>query len=291
MVQQEKIVSAFVFNSRGLCLLLLKAKKAYWGFPGGHIEPGESELDALRRELKEETGIENFTLLENYKEILTYTYTQSKANVHTIATMYALNSDDSVVLSPEHSEFVWVTPEKALHLIKFEDSRNAFKRALALFTTTFYDEIADGYEDLHKDEQIKKARIIAEHLRLQKHQKLLDVGTGTGFYLDLFSCEVMGIDPSEGLLKKNKFPHKKGSAEELPFEDNAFDAVISITSIHNFSHIEQGLQEIKRVGKHFAFSILKASKQFDIIDELIHKLFSVKSIILEDKDVIYFCEK
>ena len=44
-------------------------------------------------------------------------------------------------------------------------------------------------------------------------------------------------------------------AENLPFKDNAFNFVVSITAIHNFSNIEKSLEEINRVGRNeFVFN-------------------------------------
>ena len=71
-----------------------------------------------------------------------------------------------------------------------------------------------------------------------------------------------------------------------------FDVVVSITAIQNFHDIEKGLTEIARVGKdRFALSFLKKSGKKDMIDKLIRKIFDVKDVIEEDKDMIYFCKK
>ena len=40
------------------CYLLIKSPNGDVGFPKGHMEDGESEIDTARRELKEETGVE-----------------------------------------------------------------------------------------------------------------------------------------------------------------------------------------------------------------------------------------
>lgn len=156
----------------------------------------------------------------------------------------------------------------------------------------YYDKWPEGYEELHKEEQLKKAKIIRDNLEIKKAAKLLDVGCGTGIYLGLFGCKVMGVDPSKGLLERNKFPHKQAFAENLPFKDGSFDIVISITAIHLFRDIEKSLTEIKRVGKkQFALSVLKSTKKLGKIARIVKKHFVIKKIILEEKDVIYFLEK
>ena len=158
----------------------------------------------------------------------------------------------------------------------------------------YYDEISEGYEELHKEEQLKKVKIILNKLNLKKTDKLLDVGCGTGFYLDLFDCDVTGIDPSEKLLEQYHGEHQVilGSAESLDFPDNSFDIVMSITAIHNFDDIEQGLKEIQRVGKdRFVFSVLKRSPNYDIIEKLINELFIVDETIEEDKDYLFFTHR
>lgn len=158
----------------------------------------------------------------------------------------------------------------------------------------YYNEISDGYDELHGEEQLNKARVIADKLGLNKNDKLLDVGCGNGAYLDLFECDVTGVDPSEELISQYKGPHQVllGRAEDFDFADAYFDVVISITAIHNFDDVEKGLKEIERVGKHkFVFSVMKKSNKFELIEALINELFVVNEKIFEDKDIIFFCTK
>lgn len=160
--------------------------------------------------------------------------------------------------------------------------------------TNYYNEISEGYEELHGEEQLKKARIIRDKIECKRSDKMLDVGCGTGTYLDIFDCDVTGIDPSQELISQYKGTHQLllGKAEDLDFDDNEFDIVISLTAIHNFEDIEKELKEIKRVGKHkFVFSILKRSNKAELIEKLIKELFKVDEKIEEDKDIIYFCSK
>jgi ubiquinone/menaquinone biosynthesis C-methylase UbiE len=155
----------------------------------------------------------------------------------------------------------------------------------------YYDSIAPAYDELHGAEQLKKLAIVKQHLTITPETKLLDVGCGTGIGCQ-FDCDVTGIDPSEELLKiaEKRLPQVQffeGSAEQLPFEDRAFDVVISLTAIQNFSDIVKGIQEIKRVGKkQFALSFLKKSPKADEIEAILKKEFPKAQKIEEEKDII-----
>jgi len=157
----------------------------------------------------------------------------------------------------------------------------------------YYDEIAQGYEELHKEEQENKINLIKQYLKLQKDEKLLDVGCGTGLTTRTWDCKRFGIDPSKKLLEKAKQKGPKGEyelapSENIPFKDNEFDIVISITAIQNFNNIEKGLNEIKRVGNDkFVLTFLKKSSKADKIASLIQQTFNISKILEEDKDFIF----
>lgn len=156
----------------------------------------------------------------------------------------------------------------------------------------YYDKIAQGYNELHLKEQLNKLSIIKNNIKINKATKILDVGCGSGVS-SKFGCFVIGLDPSIGLLKQNKNNKKLlGIAESLPFKNDSFDYVISVTSVHNFKNIKKSIDEIRRVGKgNFVFSVLKKSGKFGLIKDLIQKSFRVDEVIEEDKDAIFFCQK
>ncbi len=173
--------------------------------------------------------------------------------------------------------------------------------------TAFYDAVGEGYDELHREEQENKLRIInrfpAEFLP-KKDDTLLDVGCGSGISTGPWECTCIGVDPSIELIKiaKKKSTNQKAptgkdhffvaSAENLPFKEDTFDFVISLTAIHNFEDIKQGILEIKRVGRrNFILTVLKKSRHVDKITKLIMINFRVKKIVMEDKDIIYACEK
>lgn len=161
---------------------------------------------------------------------------------------------------------------------------------------TYYDDIAAGYEELHKTEQEKKMQIILSEVKVKPTDKLLDVGCGTGITTMPWKCIRTGIDPARQLLvrahEKDQIEYVLAAAEDIPFDDNSFDIVTSVTAIQNFSDIKKGLEEIKRVGKKtFVLTFLKRSEKRDCIEGLINDMFKIKKIIEEEKDMIFICEK
>ena len=104
------------------------------------------------------------------------------------------------------------------------------------------------------------AEDMARHYGLKAGDKILDVGCGKGFLLYEFTqaipgVTVAGIDISQYAIDNAKEEVKPflhvGNAIDMPFEDNSFDLVFSITTLHNLYNYElrQALQEIQRVGK------------------------------------------
>jgi len=142
------------------------------------------------------------------------------------------------------------------------------------------------YNNLRLVEQQSKTRIIFDELG---DHKTLDVGCGTGISSEPFS-DVIGIDPAIDLLKANKKPHILGNAEDLPFEDNSFEQIISVSAIHNFDNAEKAITEMKRVCKpegKIAISILNASSKKEELSNLIKSMLEVYKIIDEGIDTIY----
>ena|SRR3989338_849224 len=158
----------------------------------------------------------------------------------------------------------------------------------------FYDTTAAGYQELYGQEQARKARAIMAYLQqhnlISEKTRLLDVGCGPAAATALFPGIKTGIDPSLQLLKQRadksiRLVH--GVAEKLPFPDSWFDIVISITAVHNFKNIEQGLREIRRVGTNlYVITVLKKSSERSMILGLIRKYFSVETILDDQTDEI-----
>jgi ubiquinone/menaquinone biosynthesis C-methylase UbiE len=157
----------------------------------------------------------------------------------------------------------------------------------------YYAQIAQGYEELHRDEQLGKLRLVMQRMPYQKADKVLDVGCGTGLSTLLFTCFKAGVDPTFELLQqaKKRMPVVQGVAEQLPFQDNSFDIVVCLTALHNFADPQRALLEMKRVGTgRFAISILKRAKNFDNLMKMVSQTFKVKEMLEDPKDIILFCE-
>ena len=104
------------------------------------------------------------------------------------------------------------------------------------------------------------ARAIAQQYKLPPKPKILDIGCGKGYLLYDFlkvipDAEIYGIDISEYAISNSKpeIRHNLhlGNATNLPWADDTFDLVISITTLHNLYayELELALCEMERVGK------------------------------------------
>lgn len=106
---------------------------------------------------------------------------------------------------------------------------------------------------------------------LNSSSKILDIGCAKGFMLYDFQqmipgIQVRGLDISEYAIhhaKPEVHPYLQiGCATQLPFEDQSFDLVISITTLHNLERekLIQALREIERVSKGNSYITVDAYK-------------------------------
>ena len=118
-----------------------------------------------------------------------------------------------------------------------------------------------GYGGMRYDGRwAKVAQAMIDHYGVKAGDKVLDIGCGKGFLLYDFTqvvpgVEVTGLDISSYAIALSKEEIRDrlvhGTAAELPFADNEFDLVVSITTLHNLHtyDLEAALKEMERVGK------------------------------------------
>jgi protein-L-isoaspartate(D-aspartate) O-methyltransferase len=106
----------------------------------------------------------------------------------------------------------------------------------------------------------KVARAMVDHYDLPAKPKILDIGCGKAFLLYDFlkvipDAEIHGIDISPYAIANSKEEIRDrlqvGTATQLPWPDDYFDLVISITTLHNLHayDLDPALREMERVGK------------------------------------------
>ena len=110
-------VGALIYNAAGEVLMIRTHKWSNrWGIPGGKIKTNEPALDALRREVREETALElrdiRFELVQDCIEPPEF---YKKA--HFLLLNYtATATTTDVVLNEEAETFRWVSPEEAANM-------------------------------------------------------------------------------------------------------------------------------------------------------------------------------
>jgi nucleoside triphosphatase len=121
-VQHRLIVVPLIRSRSGACLLIRMppnrgAYPGQWGLPGGGLEPGERMFDALRRETREELGLEliECTPLLFKDAVRTKLMADgSAAEVYMVFLVFACRVAEPAVvrLNDEFDDWAWVDPER-----------------------------------------------------------------------------------------------------------------------------------------------------------------------------------
>ena len=142
-----------------------------------------------------------------------------------------------------------------------------------------FDTISGDYDGLNRvisfGIDIKWRKKVVKMVAQNNPKTILDIATGTGDLainlVETNANEIVGLDISSGMLDIGKEKIKKkgleskiemvlGDSENMPFDDNTFDAITVAFGVRNFENLEIGLKEILRVLKpNGSFVILETS--------------------------------
>ncbi|WP_370569725.1 bifunctional demethylmenaquinone methyltransferase/2-methoxy-6-polyprenyl-1,4-benzoquinol methylase UbiE [Flaviramulus sp. BrNp1-15] len=142
-----------------------------------------------------------------------------------------------------------------------------------------FDTISGDYDGLNRvisfGIDIKWRKKVVKIVKESNPDTILDIATGTGDLAinlaETNASKIVGLDISSGMLEIGKEKIKKkaleskiemilGDSENMPFEDNTFDAITVAFGVRNFENLENGLNEILRVLKpNGVFVILETS--------------------------------
>ena len=159
-----------------------------------------------------------------------------------------------------------------------------------------FDDISPIYDmmnnliSLNTHKIIKKSAL--KRLKIKNNAKILDLCCGSGDLAFLIQemypdCEIIGVDFSTKMLEiaqekniKEKIKFINANAQNLPFEDNSFDYIVSSFGLRNVHHIDKVIFEIKRILKekgqflHIDFGEKNFfNKIFDLIVSIFGKIF------------------
>ncbi|MEF3077541.1 bifunctional demethylmenaquinone methyltransferase/2-methoxy-6-polyprenyl-1,4-benzoquinol methylase UbiE [Winogradskyella poriferorum] len=160
--------------------------------------------------------------------------------------------------------------------------------------TEMFDTISNEYDGLNRvisfGIDVKWRNKVVKIVGNKQPENILDIATGTGdLAINLAATnakEIIGLDISNGMLEvgRKKITSKKleniismviGDSENLPFEDNTFDAITVAFGVRNFENLEKGLSEILRVLKpNGIFVILETSVPTNPIYKFGYKIYS-----------------
>jgi len=145
------------------------------------------------------------------------------------------------------------------------------------------------------------AQEIIGHYGLKNGDQVLDVGCGKAFLLFemkklLPGLEVRGLDISDYAIRHAKEEMRpfldRGLAQKLPYANDSFDLVISITTLHNLYlfDLQKALREIERVTRHGSYVVVESYRNEEEKANLLHWQLTCESFFTPEEWEYLFAE-
>ena len=113
-------------------VLLLQYPQGHWSYPKGHVEGEEDHFQTARRELKEETGINEVEIDSGWSHRTEYTFQKKGKPVEKQVFWYIASTNQlEVKLSHEHTNYLWLSFDDAEDQLTFEQEKSLLREARA----------------------------------------------------------------------------------------------------------------------------------------------------------------
>ena len=124
-------VEAIIFRRNGdtveyLLLKRLPDRNGFWQPVTGGLEEGETQTEALRREIKEETGIKN--LIRVIEDLYYFEFSNPNLNQEYVYGVEVSSTEEVVLDGREHSEYRWCGIKDALQLLYWKENKEALEK-------------------------------------------------------------------------------------------------------------------------------------------------------------------
>ncbi|MBU3905130.1 MAG: NUDIX domain-containing protein [Nanoarchaeota archaeon] len=140
-MKYRKGIAAIIFRKtpNGSKFLIFHRTKNWegWEFLKGGVQDGEDSLKSLKREIKEETGIKTYKIIENTGKVTKFKWPKHFVKDHRVYDgaeleffLVKTNIAKVKIDKREHDDYKWVTVEEALKLLTYNNHKEVLKTVL-----------------------------------------------------------------------------------------------------------------------------------------------------------------
>lgn len=126
-LKKEKSCGCIIIKDKKV-LLVYEKNRNFWGFPKGHMEDGETEIETALREVKEEVGLD-VEIDKKRRYTLNYVI-GNEIDKTTVLYIAKAKNEKTIMQESEIENTKWCSFEEALNMLTFDDWKDMFKKVI-----------------------------------------------------------------------------------------------------------------------------------------------------------------
>ena len=123
---KEKACGTIIID--GKKVLIIKQKQGFYGFPKGHMEENETEIETAIRETKEETNLD--VLVDETKRYSTNYVIENKIDKEVVYYLAKPLNSNIIKQESEIKDILWVDIDKVVDILTFDNLKELWGKVL-----------------------------------------------------------------------------------------------------------------------------------------------------------------